>query len=237
MKFKKTLLAATLLVSLFTLPALTSCNNDDETPKYPETFTFRQILRVEQWNDGETNAFADFLGLNIHTNEPVNLQLPKEASITANGVKLTYSTPDPLDPGSYAYGKTIGGTPQSVTFVFTRRPGAVLTNTINLSNVPMIRLNPGAVIKNGEKYTYTSSLENPADVAITISLIAKDGTNKWYNAELRNNEYTFSNVPAGNYVLRSISTEHFDFLIEPNGSAGGERYASKVYQINNVKVE
>ena len=67
---------------------LAACSDDNKGPHYPDTQTFRQVLRVEQWNDGTINAFADFQAISVQTNKLVSCELGKESSITANGVKL-----------------------------------------------------------------------------------------------------------------------------------------------------
>lgn len=237
MNIRKSLLtAASIIAMLSTVAFLPSCSDDDEGPHYGPDQTFQQILRVEEWNDGVINAFADFMAIDLQTGKPESCQLEKQSSITANGVKLTYNYPDPDDPYSYAYGERISAPNQEVTFVFTRMPGVVFTNTVKLSNTPFIRLPSTSTLENGTKYSYTSSLGVITNSTISIYIIAKDGENigKRYEATIFNDTYYFEDVPAGNYVLQSTATDEYP-VKEQNGTSGGTMYSTKVYEVSNVR--
>lgn len=238
MKFKTPLFAASALTCLLSLTALTGCDKEsDPSPIYPDNFDFKQELRVEQWSDGTTNAFADFIAVNTAGIE-VSVKLPSKASITANGTKLTYAEPDAKDPYSYAYSATIPGTPSTVSFTFNRTSSLALVNSISLTTVPMIKLPAGSTVNNNQNYTYTASQDATTGVFIRIFLIRTDGTDmgKTYEATLFGDKYYFSGVPQGTYILRSMATRTVDYLVQPNGNAGGSISASKVYEIKPVTV-
>ena len=235
MKMKKPLFIAGAMSLLLVGATLAACSDDNKGPHYPDTQTFRQVLRVEQWNDGTINAFADFQAISVQTNKLVSCELGKESSITANGVKLIYSKPDPDDPYSYAYGETITAPDQEVTFVFTRKPGLTFTNRIKIGNTPFIRLPSTTVLENNTRYTYTSSLGTITNSAIRIYVIGKSGDqmSKRYDAIIFNDTYYFEDVPAGTNVLQSTATDEIP-LQEENGTSGGALYSTKVFEIPTV---
>ena len=136
---------------------LAACSDDNKEYALSRHQTFRQVLRVERWNDGTINAFADFQTISVQTNKLVSYELRKESSITANGVKLIYSKPDPDDPYSYAYGETIGPRPGSHSS--SHASHTTFTNRIKIGNTPFIHMPSTTVLENNTRYTYTSSLE------------------------------------------------------------------------------
>lgn len=238
-KFLHPLTASVALLCLLTMTAVTGCKDDDNKgPYYPDDFAFKQVLRVEQWSDGQTNAFADFMAVNTAGVE-ISVQLPSAASIYCQGRKLEYEAPNANDPYSYAYSAILAGTPTEVTFTFNRLANLKFVNTISLKNVPMIRLQPGSTVENDKNYTYTSSIESTTSASIRIFLMRLDGENagKQYDATLFGDQYYFSGVPSGTYTLRSMSTVTINNLQEQNGGAGGSISACKVYEIKGVKVE
>lgn len=237
MNIRKPLLtAAGIAVVLSAAALLPSCSDDNKGPHYGPDQTFQQILRVEEWNDGVINAFADFMAIEIQTGKLVSCELERQSSITANGVKLTYNYVDPNDKYSYAYGERISAPNQEVTFVFTRKPGLTFTNTVKLNNTPFIRLPSTTILENGTHYTYTSSLGVITNSAISIYVVAKDGkeAGKRYEADIFNDTYSFQNVPAGNYVLQSTATDSYP-VKEQNGTSGGTMYSTKVFEVPNVR--
>lgn len=235
MNFSKSLFTIGAMSLLLAGATLSACSDDDKGPHYDPNQTFRQVLRVEQWNDGTINAFADFQAIDLQTNKLVSCELEKQSSITANGVRLIYSKPDPNDPYSYAYGETITAPDQEVTFVFTRKPGLTFTNRINIGNTPFIRLPSATVLENNTRYTYTSSLGTITNSAIHIYVIGKSGDqmSKRYDAVIFNDTYYFEDVPAGTYVLQSTATDEIQ-LQQENGTSGGALYSTKVFEIPTV---
>lgn len=238
MKFRNHLVGAPAIACAIAATAFAGCDDKKDGPVYPDSFEFKQELRVEQWSTGETNAFADFIGVNTAGME-VSVELPKSSSIYANGRQLTYEAPDAEDSYSYAYSTRIPGTPSEVTFTFNRTPSLALVNSIRLDNVPIIRLQPGSTIENDVNYKYTSSIPSVTNASIRIFLIKRDGSDagKTYNATLFGDSYYFSGVPQGNYVLRSMSTITINTLQQPNGRAGGLIEATKVYELGTIAVK
>lgn len=224
------------MICLAVVPAITSCDDDNKGPNYPDNFAFKQVLRVEQLNNGVTNAFANFIAID-GKGEEVSVQLPKVASITANGHKLNYAPAEEGEINYYAYSCELPGTPQTVTFDFHRLADLTITNTIDMSKVPMVRLPAGDKVENNKVYTYTLSAENPsAEIKIILNGLTAENRGKQYEALiLGGGQYRFSGVPKGNYTLVSLCTVEGN-LQQQNFTAGGKLEACKVYKINSVNV-
>lgn len=235
MKFLHTIAAA--LAGILAVGTLGSCKDDPKGPDYPDEFQFKQELRVEQWNNGTTNAFANFIA--YQGMDEVKLQLPSKSSITADGKKLSYEKADNADPYSFSYSAILNGTPNSVTFTFKRTEKEIFVNTISLADVPMVRLPAGNTVENNKNYTYTPSLQNSnAQIRIFLMRTVNDSdAGKTYNATLFGNQYYFTGVPAGTYLLRSMATVTINSLQESNGTAGGSLTACKVYELGSVTVK
>ncbi len=235
MKFRNPIMAAMLCVA--TMVGFTSCDDDNGGNDYPDNFAFKQVLRVEQFNDGTTNALANFIALDGKGQE-VSVQLPKESSVFANNTQMRYAPKEDGEINYYAYGAVIPGTPKEVRFVFRRLANLDIVNTVNLEKVPMITPAMGG-IENNKDYKFKLSVEG-TDARLRIFLMAMSGENRGtqYDAVITGTDnYRFSNVPAGTYSLRAMSTIITDHLQEQNGTAGGQIEACKVYQINSVTVK
>lgn len=94
MNIKFPLLASAATALLLSAGALTSCSDDDDN-KISDSITFRQVLRVEQWNDGTTNAFADFMVVNTQTNKLMSIELPSKPTSRPTAYGSTTALPTP----------------------------------------------------------------------------------------------------------------------------------------------
>jgi len=221
---------ASLMLTLLCI-GFTSCNDNDE-PDLPYVYL---DYRIEKLESGVVNAFANF------TTSPVGgqrVKLPSKASITVNGLGMTYYASDANVSNTFDYSANITRkvSDGNVTFLFKHSNGKSTSTNFDLNTLPDFSIPRSyTTIRNGVRYPLFEEEDAKTGINYVVQLVSHD--NKIYEALSGiNGEFSFSGITPGSYTLRYIQSTTQQ-IPETDGTFGGLLQVWNVKSIAGIRVE
>ncbi len=237
---------------------MTACNSDKIDPDW----NFEQEYCLQDKNTSSSVvAMANFWPYNKPTSNGQGydrVQLNNNATITANGVDMTYRASITMIEPEFNYYTPVTG--DEVTFVFTTAKGVKITNTASIADIRMMYPVNGdySKMKNGTTYKISylpnhdgnnegnddgggdgpGGGDNPGDILMQGPnvkmevVLSSTTTSKNYTFSVADGvlSYTLAGVEPGTYLVfyRAMRVKNVQ---EQDNGHGGKIYEARLYEL------